>query len=373
MARGNLRLTARRARLGAVAGLLSGVLTLSGCGLGMQDLPVGRSAGGDSYDVQLQLASASGLVLGAEVRAGQKVIGRVAAMDTDMVGAKVTLSLSAEVALPRDVHASLELPSALGSPYIRLSEPAGDPAADATATAGVGGAPARQLRAGDVIEHRRTEIGPQIESTLATLGLVVGGSGLSQMQVVVEELNTAFAGRSGEVRGLTTTMRELFGQAAANQDEFERALVLAARVSEQFVGQQEVLDAFLDTVPAAVEALGRQRDTISALLDSSTQLATHANSILAGSPRGLDEMLGDATSVIGALGAFNDRIGGALGNMNSFIDNFESAVRGDYLVFDGALDLPEVFRTLWLGPVDPATPSPEPLLSIENLLSGGGR
>ncbi|WP_024796191.1 MlaD family protein [Tomitella biformata] len=349
------------ARSAGIAVVLGAVL-LSGCGLGMQDLPVGRSVGGDSYAVQLQLATAAGLVLGAEVRAGQQVIGRVAAMETDAVGAKVTLSLNSAVPLARDVHASLELPSALGNPFIRLVDP--DPGA---------GEQAQVLRAGDVIEQRRTDIGPQIESTLAALGMVVNGSGMSQMQVVVEELNTAFGGRSGEVRGLTTTMRELFGQAAANQDDFDEAIVLAARISEQFVNQQQVLDGFLDTVPAAVEALGRQRDTISSLLDSSTQLAANANTILAGSPHGLDQMLGDATSVIGALGAFNDRIGEALGNMNTFIDNFETAARGDYLMFDGALDIPETLRTLWLGPAAPATPSPEPLLSIENLLPGGGR
>lgn len=352
--------TVRFSAVRLVAAVVLGAALVSGCGLGMQDLPVGRSADGDSYDVELQLATAAGLVLGAEVRSGQKVIGRVSDMATDAVGARATLSLSSDAPVSRDVLASLELPSALGNPYIRLTAP-------------IEAGQTRPLRDGDVIEQRNTDIGPQIESTLATLGMVVGGSGLSQLQVVVEELNTAFGGRSGEVRGLTDTMRELFGQAAANQDEFDEAIVLAARISEQFVQQQETLDGFLDTVPDAVEALGRQRDTISSLLDSSTQLAANADAILAGAPRGLDEMLGDTTAVVGALGDFNDRIGMALGNMNTFIDNFERAARGDYLMFDGALDIPGVLRTLWLGPVAPATPSPEPLLGLENLLPGGGR
>lgn len=349
--------------LRAVVCALAAAALLSGCGLGMQDLPVGRSADGPSYDVRLQLHSASGLVLGAEVRVGQRVIGRVAAMQTDVVGAKVTLSLSTEAPVSRDVRASLELPTALGSPYIRLTDPAAES----------GEEPGQPLRAGDVIEQSRTEIGPQIESTLATLGLLVNGSGLDQMQVIVQELDTAFGGRSDEVRGLTDTMGELFGEAAANQGEFGEALVLAARISEQLVGQQQVIDGFLDSVPAAMEVLARQRATIAALLDSSNELAANANAILADSPRGLDEMLVDASATIGALGAFNDRIGETLGHMNVFVDNFSRAVRGDYLMFDGALDLPGVLRSLWLGAAPPATPSPEPLLGLENVLQGGGR
>lgn len=342
-----------------VGAVLSATVLLSGCGLGMQDLPVGRSADGASYDVQLQLSTAAGLVLGAEVRVGQKVIGRVAAMRTDVVGATVTLSLSEAVPVPRDVHASLELPTALGNPYIRLTAP--DTAQSAT-----------PLRDGDVISQADTEIGPQIESTLAALGLLVNGSGLDQMQVIVTELDTAFGGRSGEVRGLTATMGELFGQASAHQSEFDDALVLAARVSEQLVGQQEVIDGFLDSVPAALAVLDRQRATITALLDSSNKLAANANAILASSPHGLGEMLIDASATISALGAFNDRIGATLGSMNVFVDNFLRSARGDYLMFDGALDIPGVLRSLWLGAAPPATPSPQPLLGLENLLQGGG-
>ena len=50
------------------------VLAFGGCSAGIQDLPLGRSADGDAYNVALQLAGADGLVLGADVRSGQKVI-----------------------------------------------------------------------------------------------------------------------------------------------------------------------------------------------------------------------------------------------------------------------------------------------------------
>ncbi len=83
------------------------VLAFGGCSAGIQDLPLGRSADGDAYNVALQLAGADGLVLGADVRSGQKVIGRVSALSADVVGADVTLSLDAATPLPDNVEASV--------------------------------------------------------------------------------------------------------------------------------------------------------------------------------------------------------------------------------------------------------------------------
>lgn len=346
----------RRRRLAATG---AGCLLLAGCGVGMQDLPLGRSADGPAYEVTLQLANADGLLLGADVRNGQQVIGRVADLATDTVGANVRLSLAAAAELPDNVDASVELPSALGSPFVRLVVP------DRPSS--------RTLRDGDVISVSHTEIGPQIESALATMGTVLNGSGISQMRTVVVELDKAFGGRSGEVRGLTATMSALLGTATANQQDFENALDLAARVSGQLAAQQGVIDGYLDALPGAVRVLGEQRDTIAALLDSSAQLAASANAILADSPQGLDGLLQDASTVLGSLASFNSEIGSTLTNMNTFLGNFGRAVKGDYLVFNGALDVPGVIDTLLTGGALPAGPATQPPGTLQALLSGGSR
>ncbi|QNG19644.1 MCE family protein [Rhodococcus triatomae] len=337
----------------------AGCVVLAGCGAGIQDLPLGRSASATAYDVTVQLATADGLVLGADVRNGQKVIGRVAELRPDQVGAAVRLSLDSTVPLPENVEAAVELPSALGSPFIRLTAP-DDPSS-------------RPLRNGDVVPESRTEIGPQVETALATLGTVLTGSGISQLDTIVRELNVAFAGRSGDVRSLTRTMTDLMASASRHQDDFDRAMVLATRVSGQLTAQQQVVDGYLDVVPPVIDVLLRQKDAIASLLNSTAQLAVNANSVLAQSPTGMDAMLSDASTVVGALDSFNDRIGGTLTNMNTFLETFQTAVRGDYLVFDGALDIPGGIDKLLTGGMFLGSNAAPPLETLEDLLTGGAR
>ncbi|TQF68813.1 MCE family protein [Rhodococcus spelaei] len=343
-------------RLGATG---MACLVLAGCGVGMQDLPLGRTADGPDYAVTLQLSTAEGLLLGADVLTGQKVIGRVANLSTDTVGAKVRLSLARETELPDNVQAAVELPSALGNPFIRLIVPA-QPSS-------------RPLRQGDVIAESSTTIGPQIESALATLGTVVSGSGIGQLHTVVDELNKAFAGRSGEVRGLMDTMTTLLGSATANQNDFDTAIDLAARVSRQLAGQQKVVDGYLDAMPETVRLLSEQRDSIASLLASTTTLATNTNAILAASPEGLDGTLHDASALIAALASFNGRIQTTLGNMNTFLGNFGKSVHGDYLNFDGALDIPGGIDKLITGGPNLTGPATTPAAgTLASLLAGGG-
>ncbi|MFC9789639.1 MCE family protein [Rhodococcus sp. NPDC127528] len=344
-------------RLGALG---IGCLVLSGCGVGMQDLPLGRTADGPDYAVTLQLATAEGLLLGADVRNGQKVIGRVANLSTDTVGARVRLSLARDPELPDNVEAAVELPSALGNPFIRLIAPARP--SD------------RPLREGDVIAESSTTIGPQIESALATLGSIVSGSGIGQLHTVVDELNKAFAGRSGEVRGLMDTMTTLLGSATANQSDFDAAIDLAARVTQQLAGQQKVVDGYFDSMPETVTLLTRQRDSIASLLASTTTLATNTDAILAASPQGLDGTLRDASAVVSALNSFNGRIGTTLANMNTFLGNFGNSVHGDYLNFDGALDIPGgIDKLLTGGPVVTGPATTPAAGTLTALLAGGVR
>lgn len=342
----------RRSALRAAAAV-SGALLLAGCGVGIQDLPLGRSVPGDNYTVTLQLAHADGILIGADVRTGQRVIGRVSKLSTDTVGAAVDLTLASSVELPDNVEAAVELPSALGSPFVRLRVP---PEPSST-----------PLSNGDVIVEERTEIGPQIESALAALGTVLTGSGFAQLQTVIDELNTAFAGRPQEVRGLLDTMTTLTGAAIDNRSDFVAAVDLAQDVSGQLVAQQDVLDECLETVPQATTLLAQQRDRLSSLLESSARLAEHADVVL--SSAALDGMVEDGATVLATLRAYNSRIGETLANMNTFLGNFDRAAKGDYLTFDGTLDIPAGIENLLTGGLAPdAAHGPG---TLRALLSGG--
>ncbi|MGV0836557.1 MCE family protein [Mycolicibacterium thermoresistibile] len=322
-------------QLGIGAGAVATVaLVWSVSDLGTQDLPLGRTAAGDTIDVSIVLPTADGITIGAEVRNGQKVIGRVSGMTMNASGASVQLSLAADSALPANTQAAVELPSALGNPFVRLSAP--QPAG-------------RVLRDGDVIPPDRTELGPQVESALATFGALLSRSGVDQLVTIVTELDEAFTGRSDKVLGLIESMSQLTAKAAEHQGAFDEAIALAADVAAEFDRHHHTVTGYLDALPPVVAMLDVQRAKLDSLFAATTALAATANNVLTGAE--LDAMITDADRIVATLGEFNDQLGATLTDMNTFLERFDAAVQGDYLVFDGALDIPGTLDKLLTGGV----------------------
>lgn len=331
-----------------------GLFLTAGCGVGLQHLPVGRTADGDDYRVTVELPSADNLELGAEVRLGQQVVGRIHDLGTDGHSASVGLSLSKAVDVAENVGVRVELPSALGKPFIRLLPPP-EPSADS-------------LTEGSVITSDRAEVGPQIESMLAALGMVLNGSGLDQLGTVVEETNRAFGGRGEQVRYLTDSLERTLSTVAAHQDDLNRALEAANEVAGALAQERAVLEEGLDAMSPTVQLLVEQRDRITALVDNTTTLVDNAESILDSTSGRIGNSLENTVQVLGALEGFNTEVAPALTNMNAFLRGFTNAVHGAYLVFDGALDVPGSIAKLLTGG-RPETVVPD----LENLLRGGAR
>ncbi|MGV0769359.1 MlaD family protein [Mycobacterium syngnathidarum] len=323
--------------------------------IGIQDLPLGRTSPSDTMAVTVVLPTADGITIGADVRNGQKVVGRVSGMSLAASGASVQLSLSDADGLDSATVASVELPSALGNPFVRLSS--------------VQPAPQRALRDGDVIPPSHTELGPQIESALATFGALLSRSGVDQLATIVTELDKAFAGRADKVRGLIDSMSLLAAKASEHQGEFDQAMSLAANIAGQFGNEQKAVTGYLDAVPEVVAMLDAQRAKLQTLFSSTTALAATANSVLQSTD--LNTMVTDAGTVVGMMGTFNDRLGAMLTSMNTFLEKFGSSVHGDYLMFDGALDIPgTIDKLLTGGLIVNGTPITGDV-ALEGFLSGG--
>ncbi|MFD2395225.1 hypothetical protein ACFSSF_17430 [Dietzia aerolata] len=88
--------------------------------------------------------------------------------------------------MPADVFAEIRLPTALGSPFIALTPPRGERSAEL-------------LQDARVVPLARTGVGPDLESSLASLGLLLNGSGIDQLGTVMEELTVALDGRGDEI------------------------------------------------------------------------------------------------------------------------------------------------------------------------------
>jgi len=300
-----------------------GALLLGGCSVGLQNMPVNGFE--RTFDVRAELKSADGVVNGADVRTGQQVVGRVTDIALVNGKARLTLALDEGTDLPANVTAAVEIPSALGTPFIRLQAPKD---------------PQGRLGAGTEISVDDTTVGPQVEGTLAALANVVTGSGLNQIQSVMEGLNTAFATRSDKVGDLIDTLNKLLSTSSHYTADFNAAMAAAADVSQVFADQQDTVAEFLDQTPRAVNVLAAQRDRIAALMQQTTGLAENLSAITEGRQAQLDQLVPDAQKLVHSLDVFNSDVGETLNHMNGFMSAFSSAIKGDYLTFDGALDIP---------------------------------
>ena len=132
-----------------------------------------------------------------------------------------------------------------------------------------------------------------------------------------------------------------------------------------------MVDEFLQQVPDAVGVLSSQRDQIAALMRQTTTLAVNVDAVVKGRQATLNSMVTDANTLVKSLAAFNGTVGDTLTHMNSFMRNFNRSIRGDYLVFDGALDIPGgIDKILTGGLLLAGQPLPTPN-ELRDVLTGG--
>lgn len=341
-ARAGTRTSDVRLRLAAAAGAAAiAAASAAGCGAGLQDLPLGRGAPGESYRVTAVFDHADRVLAGTPVRVGQKTVGRVHGLATDGRHARVDLSLSADVPLPEDVTARIRLPSALGDPFIRIGLPGGSGGAQPDT--------GRKLRGGDVIPQERTTVGPELETSLASLGLLLNGSGIDQLNTVLTELNNAYGHNGATVRDLIARLNMLLGSISDHRGDLDRTLDAVDETTGRLVAHQQDLENGLDAAAPLLTLLAQQRGRIADLTSESAGIAENADALLQATSGDMGAEIDHLAQILGALRSFNDTDTATLHDTNRFIANFLSSIHGDYLVFDGALDVPQSVEELWSG------------------------
>lgn len=155
--------------------------------------------------------------------------------------------------------------------------------------------------------------------------------------------------------------------AAQHQADFDRVLAAAGTVSATLAENKASLDAGLTVASPTMELLVRQRDHVASLVESTSSLASSAQELFGGNQSEIATGVDELAHIVDSIQSFNDSVTPALANMNEFIAGFDGAVHGDYLVFDGALDLPETVGELMTGGRLADVPA-----TLEQLLVPGG-
>lgn len=324
------------ALVGVVLLALAALVAMNTPRLSLQAVPLGMDTGEGSTDVEMRFERADRLAPGAEVRYGERLVGRVRTVDTDGTDAVVGVRLEGESGVPDGVFGEIRLPTALGSPSVALTPPRG-------------AATGRLLEDTRLVPRERTGVGPDLESSLASLGLLLNGSGIEQLGSVMEEITVALDGRAEPLR----TIRERGDRALAlyetHRGDIDRTIVALDRVNASLAARRDLIDRGMQVSADLVSEAARSRESLTALMQTATALTVQVDQFTEGTDGRLTPSLRTLTVLLEDMEGFGHEVAPTLDALQRFVDKFDESIRGDHMMFDGALDLPGTLDALGTG------------------------
>ncbi len=357
----------RRAAAAVLACLLLAP-TVAACSTTASDLPLpGSRLSGETYRLDAEFADALNLAVGAPVKSGGVLVGRVRDITVRDFRARVVMDVLEERRLREGTTVRLRSTTPLGELFVDVDEPDDD---------------APLLAPGSTLPAGAASSAPTIEDTMSAASLLVNGGGLGQVQTIVEEANAALGGREPAVREALGRMARTAASLNASDDELERALAALARVSTVLDERQDVVDAALTDLRPAARVVRENTDELVGLLQGIDRLGVQVVDVVDRSRADLTSVLAQAGPIFEELDTTADAFRPGLRTLVGFARLIDEAVPAEYLntylyfqtsVSLGLPSLPGVgdlgLPRLELPPVDGGGPDDVlPLPGVQDLL-----
>lgn len=323
----------RRVLLGATALALVG---LTGCEYeGAKSLPLPGAKGGGGYAVTMVFDDVTNLVVKETCRAGDVVVGSVESIELQPdLTAEVVCRIEPDVDLAGNAVASLRETSLLGERYVALDPPAG-------------AAPAGVLEPGTRLDQARTSVVPDVEIVFGALSTVLNGGGLANLETISREVSIALEGSD-----LGATTRRI-GTLVGTLDD-NRAVLLAAldgldRLSAELADQRDVIGSAIESVPAGLAVLERQRPRLVRMIADLGELSDVAVPLIRRTKADTAADLGHLAVVLEQLGTAKQRLARAVEGLITypFPSYTKYVTKGDYAGMFGTISLDiDSFNTL---------------------------
>ena len=98
-----------------------------------------------------------------------------------------------------------------------------------------------------------------------------------------------------------------------------------------------------------VSEAAASRETILALMDTTAALTVQVEQFTTGTDGRIAPSLATLTILLQDMEGFGGEVAPTLDALQRFVVNFDEAIRGDHMMFDGALDLPGSLDSLGTG------------------------
>jgi phospholipid/cholesterol/gamma-HCH transport system substrate-binding protein len=329
-----LRLARHRAWQGLA--LLVAALMLSSCGwrgISNVEIPGGPGTGSGSYTIYVQMPDTLAINGNSKVMVADVFVGTIRDIQLKNWIATLTLGMDKNVKLPKNATAKIGQTSLLGSQHIELAAPQ-----DSSP---------QLLKDGDTIPLKNSSAYPTIERTLAGLAMILRGGGISNLEVIQNEVNNILAGRGPQIRAFLGKLDTFTAELNQQRDDITHAIDSTNRLLAYVANRSDVLDRVLTDFPPlikhfaekqqllidATNALGRLSQGADKYL-SETRGPLHSNLQQLQCP--LKELVRAAPYLLGTLKI--------LGTIPFDIDTAPKLIRGDFM--NASLNLDTTLSTV---------------------------
>lgn len=326
--------TFKRIRYGRIAkrvmavAMLAVVLTSCGWkGIANVPLPGGPGTGADKMTLYVEMPDTLALNVNSRVRVADVFVGTVRSIELKNWVATLTLDLEPGLKLAANTQAKIGQTSLLGSQHVQLDQPE---------------KPVGELKSGDTIGLDNSSSFPTTERVLASIGTILTGGGIPNLETIQTEINNVLNGRADQIRGFLDRLDTFTAELNAQREDITRAIDSTNRLLS-IVGQRsETLDRVLTEFPPLIKHFADTRDLFADAVQALGRVSTAADDALSQANPDLHQNFQNLQRPLKQLGRASPYLVGAFRILLTApfsIDNVPKAVRGDYINVSLNVDL----------------------------------
>jgi phospholipid/cholesterol/gamma-HCH transport system substrate-binding protein len=310
--------------------LLLAALMLSSCGwrgISNVRIPGGPGSGAGSYTIYVQMPDTLAINGNSKVMVADVFVGSIRDIELKNWVATLTLGVNKSVKLPKNATAKIGQTSLLGSQHIELAVPR-DPSP-------------QLLKDGDTIPLKNSSAYPTTEQTLASLAMILRGGGISNLEVLQNEVNNILGGRGPQIRAFLGKLDTFTAQLNQQRDDITHAIDSTNRLLAYVANRSNVLDRVLTDFPPLIKHFAEKQDLLINAVDSVGRLGEAADQYLSETRAPLHQDLQSLQCPLKQLDRASPLLLGALKLILTQpfdIDTVPKLIRGDYMNLSLTLD-----------------------------------
>jgi virulence factor Mce-like protein len=278
----------------------------------------------DSYEVQVALPEAGGVLPDQQVTVMGRSVGQVADVEVTADGVLLTLRIHGDQRVPDPADATVLRRSPIGEQAVDLAPTTDD---------------WRAAERDSVVATEEITVAPEVAGLLDETVDLFENIEVDDVSVLVEELAVALDGRGDRLRRLGRDSLDLNRTLVAGIPEFERLLDASEATLAMLQEQRDTLRSAIASGADLTEVFAGQRGNVEALLDSGTPALEQLDAFLLNTRANIGCLMSDLTNVNEMLLGPSTYTGANDGLYSSKLEEFERALATQHFFFEQGFSL----------------------------------